>query len=77
MKKTSYRIMSFDECVGALMLITRQGVLSAIKHYRYIGDEETVAKLLQASVVANNNNRIAKLQEENNEIIVKYSSTLG
>ena len=72
MKKTSYRDMTFEQCVDALMLITRQGVLSAIKHYRYVGDETTVSKLLDARTVAQNKLQINRLRGENNEIVAKY-----
>lgn len=73
MKKKSYREMSFDECVCAMMLVTRQGIMSSIKHYKNMGDNLIVDKLIDARTVSQNKNLIAKLEAENNEIVTKHS----
>ncbi len=73
MKKKSYRDMSFDECVCAMMLVTRQGIMSSINHYKNMGDNLIVDKLIDARIVSQNKNLIAKLEAENNEIVTKHS----
>ena len=73
MKRKSYRDMCFDECVYAMMSVTRQGIMSSIKHYKNMGDNLIVNKLIDARTVAQNKNLIAKLEDENNEIVTKYS----
>jgi hypothetical protein len=73
MKKKSYREMSFDECVNAMLIVTRQGIMSSINHYKNMGDSLIVNKLIDARTVSQNKNLIAKLEAENNEIVTKYS----
>ena len=73
MKKKSYREMNFNECVCAMMSVTRQGIMSSINHYKNMGDSLIVNKLIDARTVAQNKNLIAKLEAENNEIVTKYS----
>lgn len=73
MTKQTYRDMNFEQCVSALMRISRQGMLSATKHYKYVGDATTVSKLEDAIIVANNRQKIIKLEAQNNEITDKYS----
>lgn len=73
MKKKSYRDMSFDECVNAMLIVTRQGIMSSINHYKNMGDSLIVNKLIDARTVSQNKNLIAKLEAENNEIVTKYS----
>ena len=56
-----------------MMSVTRQGIMSSIKHYKNMGDNLIVNKLIDARTVAQNKNLIAKLEDENNEIVTKYS----
>jgi hypothetical protein len=65
--------MSFDECVNAMLIVTRQGIMSSINHYKNMGDSLIVNKLIDARTVSQNKNLIAKLEAENNEIVTKYS----
>lgn len=72
MKKRSYREMTFEECVCAMLSVTRQGIMSSINHYKNMGDKLIVDKLIDARTVSQNKNLIAKLEAENNEIVAKY-----
>ena len=56
-----------------MMSVTRQGIMSSIKHYKNMGDNLIVNKLIDARTVSQNKSLIEKLEAENNEIVAKYT----